>query len=440
VNPKASVILELPREASARAIVCARAAARYEECGDYERAIDTLSQFWRGDLERPNVRGLNDEAKAALLLRVGSLTAWVGSKRQLEGWQEAAKNLLSESADLSEAVDVEAWLNARKHLALCYWREGNFDEARAIVTVALGRAPSESEPELSLKLVLGLIERSQGHYNEALRLHQAIAAQVEHAGSDFLSAMFHNGLGLTFRNLGETDRGIIELTAAAYYFTRLNHQRYLMANEINVGNLLVQASQFDDAHLHFDRAERLAGELRDLVHLAHTKDSRALAYLKEKKYEAAEREARAAVTILEKGDEHGLLVDFLLNHALALEGLRSSETLPVLLRAYQIASESISSERAAQIVLRILGTLAGQACSDGQLTWDEATKRFESSVIQAALLEASGSITAAALRLGMKQQTLSWMIQNHHPDLQPKTRKRRRTSLLTPVASKTAKP
>jgi len=41
---------------------------------------------------------LNKEAKAQVLLRVGSLIGWIGSANQIEGSQEMAKDLISESA------------------------------------------------------------------------------------------------------------------------------------------------------------------------------------------------------------------------------------------------------------------------------------------------------------------------------------------------------
>src|SRR5215510_3487799 len=73
-------------------------ARNLEEAGEFESAMETLKPFWKGPIERPDTRGLEDEPKAELLLRTGTLTGWLGSARQIPGAQEAAKDLVSESA------------------------------------------------------------------------------------------------------------------------------------------------------------------------------------------------------------------------------------------------------------------------------------------------------------------------------------------------------
>ena len=68
------------------------------EAGEFESACEILRPFWQGLITRPETTGLPDEAKAELLLRVGSLTGFLGSTKQMAGAQEAAKDLISESA------------------------------------------------------------------------------------------------------------------------------------------------------------------------------------------------------------------------------------------------------------------------------------------------------------------------------------------------------
>src|SRR2546423_1361511 len=80
-----------------RARLRCRLAQRYEQAGDYEAAREALGEFWQGIGVRPDLEGLHDANKAALLSRVGALTGWLGSLRQVEGAQEAAKDLISES-------------------------------------------------------------------------------------------------------------------------------------------------------------------------------------------------------------------------------------------------------------------------------------------------------------------------------------------------------
>lgn len=435
MNKQTSVgILHLPQEANARALVCAQAASRHEERGDYERAVESLSPFWPSPSARPDTSNLSARSAAAVLLRAGSLTAWVGSKRQLSGWQEAAKNLLSESADLcASAGEIDGWIEARKHLAFCYWREGAFAEARTVYEEAIERAETGSERWLDISLNLAMVDFSEGNSAACLELFERAGTFVTAETKPFLRGRFHNGLGLTLKNTGDFDRSIIELTAASHYFDLAGYERYQIATENNLANLLVKLGQIEEAHRHLDTAERLARGLADKVYLGQTKDSRALACLAEKNYDGAEVAARESVAILEKGDEQALLVDSLTTLARALARLRDSEALATYVRAYELAADRISGERAGRIALELLGELAGDACLDGHLTLDDAVDLFESSIIGAGLAATGDRITETALRLGLSHQTLSFILKTRHKKLQPattRTRKRRQQSII----------
>src|SRR5436190_3766633 len=93
-----------------------------EEAGEFEEAAETLSPFWTGPLNRPEIKGLEPRAKAELLLRSGTLTGWLGSAKQVSGAQEVAKDLVSESATVFENLGlIEKVAEARVDLAICYW-------------------------------------------------------------------------------------------------------------------------------------------------------------------------------------------------------------------------------------------------------------------------------------------------------------------------------
>jgi len=108
------------------------------EAGDFENACETLQPFWAGLLHRPDTAGLPQDAEAELLLRTGTLTGWLGSAKQIAGAQEAAKDLISESASIFETLgNTEKIAEARVDLAICYWREGALDEARVTLRLVL---------------------------------------------------------------------------------------------------------------------------------------------------------------------------------------------------------------------------------------------------------------------------------------------------------------
>lgn len=97
---KASLLRELENPAltpNARAELRCQAARELEESGDYDAAREVMGDLWPRLDSRPNVEGLEPSTAAEVLLRAGTLTGWIGSCNQIEGAQEAAKNLISES-------------------------------------------------------------------------------------------------------------------------------------------------------------------------------------------------------------------------------------------------------------------------------------------------------------------------------------------------------
>jgi hypothetical protein len=71
-----------------------RSAKQLEELGKYEGAREALGELWQCVGERPMIEGLDQRIAAEVLLRAGVLTGWIGSVEQIEGTQEAAKNLI----------------------------------------------------------------------------------------------------------------------------------------------------------------------------------------------------------------------------------------------------------------------------------------------------------------------------------------------------------
>ena len=118
--------------ADERALLRCEVAADLILRGQYEEARDALGELWRGIGQRPNVEGLEEGTSAEVLLQAGVLSGWLGACKQVADAQESAKNLISESAALFESLGETARAaGARGDLALCYWREGAYDEARA---------------------------------------------------------------------------------------------------------------------------------------------------------------------------------------------------------------------------------------------------------------------------------------------------------------------
>jgi tetratricopeptide (TPR) repeat protein len=309
--------------------VCARA-KELEEAGEFEEARGAISEFWQRIGDRPQVRGLDEIARAEVLLRAGALSGWIGSANQITGAQEIAKDLISESAGAFEKLElIERVAEARIDLAICYWREGAFDEARITLDDALLRLGDlDSEQRLRAFLNKALVETAAKQYREALRLHRAAAPLFEASRNHALKGKFHNVYAVVLKNLGLAehrddylDRALIEFSAASFHFEQASHKRTQGVVENNLGFLFVHLGRFQDAHKHLSRARAVAVALKDQGLVAQFDDTRACAFIAEGRFSKAEKIAGSAVQALQGGDELSLLATALTTHGTALARL-----------------------------------------------------------------------------------------------------------------------
>jgi CheY-like chemotaxis protein/tetratricopeptide (TPR) repeat protein len=349
----------------AQAQLRCRIAADFEHRGQYEAAREALAELWQGIGQRPALEGLSDLTAAEVLLRAGMLSGWFGSVRQIEGTQDAAKDLISESIArfevLGEAGRVAA---ARGELGFCYRRAGAYDEARVIYNEALKGLIDSAEKELRAKILLRLVvvESCSGRYNDALRILTDESRLFEESGGDTLKGKFHNELGLALRKLGTAerrpdyiDRAIIEYTAAAHHFEQAGHISYRASAENNLGFLLYLVGRYQEAHEHLNRARRLFLTVRDKGRIAQVDDARARVLLSQGRTQEAKRAIHEAVQTLEKGGEQGLLAEALTTQGRVLSKLGEfAESLSTLRRAADLAEVAGAVEDAGRALLTLI--------------------------------------------------------------------------------------
>src|SRR5205809_1356214 len=328
LTTKLTALREKTRGLSApeRARHCCDLARQLEKAGEYGVACEALREFWPKRDASPNLSGLDEAAKAEILQRVGALSGWLGSTDQAAGSQETAKNLITQSIDLFQHLGLsERVAEARGDLALCYWREGSFDEARATLTEALDSLEEKDSDLRALLLIrAGIIEERTQQLHEAMRFYNEAAPLLDRSEDHALKGTFHNEYGLVFRQLAAPenredylDRALMEYTAASFHFERAGNTRYLARVENNLGYLFFKIGKYDDAHKHLDRARRFFFALSDMSMIAQVDDTRARALLAEGRVAEAERVARNAVRTLEKGDEQAVLAEALTTHGVA---------------------------------------------------------------------------------------------------------------------------
>jgi tetratricopeptide (TPR) repeat protein len=410
-------------------------ARRLEEAGDYLGAINALSPWWAGPGSKVAINGLDNGTVALLLLRAGSLVGWLGGPA---GSQDAAKDMLTQSAGLSFMMGrTELLAEAHRSLGICCWREGAWEDAKVWLERALAEARVGSELGLLLRLDLALVEREAGRVARALEIYADLALLADRQ-SDRLRALFHNGLGSALLETKRLDEALIELTAASYYFDRAGHAVFAGAVETNIAIALLRAGQPADSRKHLQRARDTFERLGDNVKLAQTLETEARTYLAEGFPIEAEREARRSLVLLSQRDEHALTVESLLTLSQSLIAQeRQAEALMRYAEAYERAGTYISGARAAQVAREMIENFAGHAFVDSGSPLESSVRGFERQLIKRALDLSGGKVTKASMRLGLKHQTLTWMLNTRHAaEKRSPPRKRRQKHLIVHKADR----
>jgi len=369
------------------------AAKKLEDAGDYEAARELLGDLWqgvttRGHKEQDNkreVKSLTKEIESLdnltdpglrgeVLLRVGALTGWIGSSQQIEGAQEKAKDLLSESAAIFDQLgDVPHAAEAQTELAYCYWREGAFDEARVVLNQVLDRLPEDQLERRAVAILRrAIVEASAMRHNDALNILTAAAPLFDRITSHAIKGKFHNELASVLnylstaeRRVDYSDRALIEYAAAGFHFEQAGHTRNQAAVENNLGYLLASLGRFADAHAHLGRARRLFTRLHDRVHTAQVQETSARAFIAEGRFAEAEKLARLAVGVLSKGGEVALLAEALTTHGIALARLgRHVPARVAFLRAEEVSRSNDDLESAGLAALTLVEELSDELSVD----------------------------------------------------------------------------
>ncbi|HYX27941.1 MAG TPA: response regulator [Pyrinomonadaceae bacterium] len=474
-----------------RTTVACRLARQLEKVGKYELAYEALAEFWPDRDASPRLEGLDEAHQAEVLMRIGAIAGWLGSTNQMPGGQEIAKDIITKSIEIFERLErKDKAAEARGDLGLCYWREGSYDEARIQLDAALKSAPFESSDLTAILLIrAGVVEVWAQRLNEGLRFYDQAVPYVEKSDDHALKGSFHFEYGLVLRRLSAPenreellDRALIEYTASGFHYEQAGNNIALARVELNLGYLFFTIGKHEEAHQHLDIARHLFLKLGDKGTAAQVDDTRARTLLAQGHAVDAERIARHAARVLERGGQQALLAEVLTTQGVALARSGHQVSAKALLeRAIEIAETAGDLEGAGRAKLTIIEEFGdkisakeliaiyrsaidllkssqhpetGQRlikCADAlfrtlehleakdqkseEHTWQgfsfkEHVKESERTVIERALRDAGGSVTKAAHLLGFNHhQSLISLLNTRHKDLlkqRTTVRKRRR--------------
>jgi tetratricopeptide (TPR) repeat protein len=453
-----------------------RSALEQKDREDYAGAQKTMRAYWSRVGGRPNTSELDLPAAAEVLLCVGVLTSWIGSKNQVSHAQETAKNLLTQSIGYFEELrDVIKVAVAQSEIAYCYWREGALNEARSWLDEALKKLTFEGAARARALLKLSTVEWTSGRFREALEVLEQNEPLFRKITNPTIKGGYHSELAIIHRNLATTEnrreyfqRAIKEYKEAEKHF-KLAHNPIYQADVINnVGFLQFKLDRYAEAHKYFHAARRLTVRFKDKARTAQIDESRAQVLIAQGRVTEAERIARRAVSVLRKSGRFCLIAEALITqgtalarlgrigrahlifrqaieaahqvNALNIAGLAALTLLEeiqdlspeVLQAAYRQAREWLANSQSPDIKLRLADVASRVVASiHTELSSDEATEillsepgglraqleKHERVVIKRALDEVDGRVTHAASLLDMRYQSLAYIIERRHPDL-----------------------
>ena len=446
--------------------------------GDYQGARAEMHPLWERVGEHPRTEGLNADVRAEVLLTVGILTSWIGSKEGIENAQETAKNLISEGIRLFQALgDRTKAAASHAEIAYCYFREGALNEARIMLLESLQVLTAEGASRARALLKLVIVEWSASRYNVALDLLTDNVALFKKITNQTIRGTYHNELGVVHRYLADSDpfsreklllRALKEYKEADHYFHVAKNKVFGACAKNNVGLTLLQLRRFKEAHKYLEQARRLSVTTKNKLQTAVIDENIAQVLIAEGKLKEAESIARHAARVLAKTGHQGFLADALITHGIALARMGKTEqaqfTLQraintahevgalnkagmaaltlieeiedlapdVLEQAYDRASEWLATSQSQEVLQRVIAVSkkirvnpsaevhsgdATEPLLNMKRDLNQEKLKTERELIREALAKVGGRVTQAASLLGMSYQGLAYTIEKRHPDL-----------------------
>lgn len=451
-------------------------ALELKDQGDFVGAQEVMSALWKGVGDHPEIKRFHPAVAAEVLLTVGILTCWIGSKSQIKLVQETAKDLIGESINFFRSTgDIKKVAAARVELAYCYWCEGGLNEARIMFSEALERLTSEGNTRARALLGLAVVEWSASRYAASFKILSDNETLFKRITNHTIRGTYHNQLAMLLRNLASTEnrtdyfeQAIGEYQDANREFKSAHNSKFRADVQNNLGFLFHKLSHYKKAHEHLDEARRLTLSLKDKIGIAKIDETRAQVLIAQGKFKEAEVVIRHSVKVLGQSDQQCLLADSLITHGIALARLGKREQaqftfqraievanqvdalnkaglaalslieeldeLPgkTLHAAFHRASEWLANAQSQDLMRRF--TAAAEkvfAVLSQEMTDEEAAEtlfnepcdfqkemlRYEALLIKRALAKANGRLTGAASQLNMSYQALAYIIGGRHKDL-----------------------
>ena len=352
----------------------------YERAGNFSEATAVLGNLWKGVGLKPDLSGLPLHVAAEVLLRVGTLTGWLGGDCKQPNGNQSAESIIKEALSLYDSLRLTPKAaEARAELAVCCWRRRQNDLARDLLMSALGMVGDDDNLKAWTVMRLAGVEAAAGRADQGLALLDS-SRELFKAVNDFsLTAKMYGSLVASLLLLIESipnpnnsasfeqhiDRVFVECEGARIFYEQAGSTSGIAETMNSLGYAYFLKGRFDKALEHLDAAYETFASLGSRSMLAHVDETRARVFLAQDNPREAELYALASVTAMEAGGEQWNLPAALITRGRALARLnRTIEAIACFDRALKCAEQAGNLEAVKQAKAARLEEIGGRKPDD----------------------------------------------------------------------------
>jgi ATP/maltotriose-dependent transcriptional regulator MalT len=202
-------------------------------------------------------------------------------------------------------ADADGRMRALNLLGVIGFERGRLADAEAHLSEALNLAHRLEDSLAAARACnnLASVVHLRGRPDEAVGLYRGALLSYQRLGDRRGAAETYHNLGLTFRQLAEYDEAEKAVHQAMRHAEFVGEPGLMALASGGRAELRIEQGDSAFAYPELERAHRLADRAADVIGVAEIRRIRALAALREGRYELARDEAEAARAV---ADEHGV--------------------------------------------------------------------------------------------------------------------------------------
>lgn len=326
---------------------------RLERSGRFEEGLVSLSEDWRADGILPETSGIPEPHAARLQLRFAALLGYQGHIARLKSSQLRARDILTAClASFEGRGEAESAAECENHIALTYWRTGEFQEADVWLEAAAHRDLAENSlTRLSTIKVKMIVNIGKQQFEENVELFSKNEIAIRKHGDEMLNGSCHLNVGIAFMELGQKNEALRCIELAKFFYESGSINVYLGAVENELAHVYLSLGKFAQAHSAVDRGIKLFRKFGDETREGFLYDTKASISLEEGDLGSALMSAERAICVLRETENTGFLAESYLTEAKVLLNMgRFTSAVSALFEGVQLAKTNSGEAFASKLI------------------------------------------------------------------------------------------